>query len=1172
MCCCDDIGVAAFIHYGPTGIPPSLVADVPIIENYATPCSPFCLQDEDEIHPKVNAEKYFIDNDFVDEETGLVRVGLEVFVQPVTDYVCTQNLEVCNSECIDESSNDEEGACCFCNSPVNVPDFCVDDTSELECNELGGEFQGEDTNCGDQRRTNRRTPDGELIEQIIPGSDPPEYEPQTESICNVFCDVDLSCEDDPCQERCEDPIYGACCTVGGCSERTKSDSNPATLSCDDIGGRWQGDNTVCEDVDCRCDEEEEDVCDFSASGSACSRSYAEKYAAAIQEGCDVSNVLAPCLTVGGDHCTVCPGGCCAFYKPEYESENVTYCSVMSQSGCESLGLQLAAENYQGGTIYGGVGTYCNTIPWPGDYGDGCGTPGSLPCLKPDNWDCCYTGPEGPSSIFDYFNSDCVNYDCFDISSICNPPDPEEGGDPSLGGTCCINGRCAHSIPESCCGRFGGVYKNLPCGERHQNGESVCGDPEPYNPYGSCCKNGECNDNVRMCDCIDCDNLTPGENSDTYGDLCDLSSGIISLDSYEVDSPEGGMWSSDSCACRKSRAFYPTPYCPSTDYPLCDDFISYSFGGIFASVILDPVTNELIFSYRQQLFESLGIDFPIDIGGSDVDEEDVFEDQTQVNEYVLEYIKSFLEKKKEFCCAYDYEDLYPSVFNPFDPPPIVDPREDPAKFLARSLCRPSYVVKFPTEGFYNLEEYLDEGKVSVGDEFERYRVCDGEAGEGPCQPYSVGGDVVPEDIDLIQSPFYNSFGFGPISGWRCSEYHTCGFEVDVDKPCVDDEYEPDTCQCDCHRCIAKCVEYEFIGDDGEPNDVTPAPDGPVGFSHCNDLDGRLGSGLDDLPRACPPKPPQCFDLPFEHVYTANDIECVNGVSPDEDECQIVELEPLCTEDRNCYSEPFVGWKKLSKEELESPDAPAFYWNHFEERNDGITQYLFDKIVERFGPQRLPSGKINPYPAQIYFSFDPTHGNYSDDIGVYPPWEYVLRNLYEKIRDEYDSITDEEGEPIIDEETGQPLYYDLDEQVAFTKFYVSSLPSKDLPLASNEYYPLDEGEWLANSCNRVFLNRYGITGPSEEDGWPIQQSDGWDNEYPSCRGQNQERLAAFTDIQSPEGLGLFDYMTSQIDLSERHYRGTHCVRGRDYPEANENAPPEDCQESICNPYNGGRPREP
>ena len=116
MCCCGD-DIAAYIHYGPAAIPADLTSDVPIIEHYKEPCSPFCLQDEDVIHPQVKAEKYFINNEFVDEDTGKVRVGMEVFVQPVTRSYCVKDFDECNTDCIDDT---EEGACCFCNDDDKV--------------------------------------------------------------------------------------------------------------------------------------------------------------------------------------------------------------------------------------------------------------------------------------------------------------------------------------------------------------------------------------------------------------------------------------------------------------------------------------------------------------------------------------------------------------------------------------------------------------------------------------------------------------------------------------------------------------------------------------------------------------------------------------------------------------------------------------------------------------------------------------------------------------------------------------------------------------------------------------------------------------------------------------------------------------------------------------------
>lgn len=57
-------------------------------------CNPFCLMDEDVIHRKVDAEKYEIDNQFIQPEQQadgtfkkMVRVGLEMFVHPYARYM-----------------------------------------------------------------------------------------------------------------------------------------------------------------------------------------------------------------------------------------------------------------------------------------------------------------------------------------------------------------------------------------------------------------------------------------------------------------------------------------------------------------------------------------------------------------------------------------------------------------------------------------------------------------------------------------------------------------------------------------------------------------------------------------------------------------------------------------------------------------------------------------------------------------------------------------------------------------------------------------------------------------------------------------------------------------------------------------------------------------------------
>ena len=92
-CCCEAGGPAVFI---------SIVDEdsSAIYEDLtgAGECNPFCLMDEDVIHPVVNPDKYQINNDFIyEEETGevdedgepimerKVRVGLEVLLHPLNN-------------------------------------------------------------------------------------------------------------------------------------------------------------------------------------------------------------------------------------------------------------------------------------------------------------------------------------------------------------------------------------------------------------------------------------------------------------------------------------------------------------------------------------------------------------------------------------------------------------------------------------------------------------------------------------------------------------------------------------------------------------------------------------------------------------------------------------------------------------------------------------------------------------------------------------------------------------------------------------------------------------------------------------------------------------------------------------------------------------------------------
>ena len=82
-CCCGPSpgGPAVFISIGPDEDSSSDYSDTIDLGDG----NPFCLMDEDVIHPKIEASKYGITNEFI-EEDGMVRVGLEIFLHPSCDY------------------------------------------------------------------------------------------------------------------------------------------------------------------------------------------------------------------------------------------------------------------------------------------------------------------------------------------------------------------------------------------------------------------------------------------------------------------------------------------------------------------------------------------------------------------------------------------------------------------------------------------------------------------------------------------------------------------------------------------------------------------------------------------------------------------------------------------------------------------------------------------------------------------------------------------------------------------------------------------------------------------------------------------------------------------------------------------------------------------------------
>jgi hypothetical protein len=788
--------------------------------------------------------------------------------------------------------------------------------------------------------------------------------------------------------------------------------------------------------------------------------------------------------------------------------------------------------------------------------------------------------------------------------------------------------------------------------------------------------------------------------DGYGRDCKgIDGGIIDLDSYyeeQIDDykAEGlAIWSENSCACRKKTVRYPTPYCPVTDQPTCPPFglglaqllPSGDVGGPGAIEFTDPETGE-VGPFREYVLNKIGIPDPAEIPrGRFDDPESPVSNLTQARTYAEDYINSLLDGLETWCCRIDskLDDAGVQGYEYAEPPVSTYVQ------LYNRFCKSGYyVLKWPERdpGDYN----------SLNDVFDDYYFCDTSAGDGPCIPFTSGNSNSNEAAggNDVAGGFQEASTLYAMASAPCVEYGLCGFDPPDNRPCVDDRpggAGSTACDCECKMCIANCVEYDWglsEADDGEDeppeipmgSDPTVIPEGlsggfdfgyprgipddesvkPTDFTHCADLDGQLNLGgyplddlediLDDLeqdeqpedtdprPNACPPPPPDCgFTLPFEHVYTTSNIECVKGTS--DDKCNKLDLEGLCTEEKRCYSEPFVGWKlkveddpsleEERDERVEEGESPYSYdnnlggyiWNNWIERDDGITQYLFDKLIERFGPLRLPSGRINPFPDKIYFSFDPEYVQKSEKRGIpyeYAPWKWVLRNLYEKIREEYDTV-DEDDDNVVGITGGDgTLYYPTAFQVAYNKFNVYSTPT-DFISPIGGYYYCNESFFDGFDTEFVNVPAYGATGPDPNVNvpWGSFTDSYLKYEYPSCRGNNQFGLARAAGISGPidqrdveipiGGIGGFDYMTSHVDLVERHYggqdyleakrkgdlyvifngaygKGRQCVKGRAWPEADfsltggtgdnaggpTGAEPLECGEKICNPFAGEWPR--
>tara|TARA_Y100001963_G_C6791173_1_gene455472 strand:- start:5329 stop:6324 length:996 start_codon:yes stop_codon:yes gene_type:complete len=99
LCCCQAGGPAAFIIIGPDEDGWADYSDTLDLGN----CNPFCMMDEDVIHPVVDVEKYkipasnpyiFYEQDTDGNEVAKVRIGLELFLRPkcrADEWYCEGN-------------------------------------------------------------------------------------------------------------------------------------------------------------------------------------------------------------------------------------------------------------------------------------------------------------------------------------------------------------------------------------------------------------------------------------------------------------------------------------------------------------------------------------------------------------------------------------------------------------------------------------------------------------------------------------------------------------------------------------------------------------------------------------------------------------------------------------------------------------------------------------------------------------------------------------------------------------------------------------------------------------------------------------------------------------------------------------------------------------------------
>jgi len=128
--------------------------------------------------------------------------------------------------------------------------------------------------------------------------------------------------------------------------------------------------------------------------------------------------------------------------------------------------------------------------------------------------------------------------------------------------------------------------------------------------------------------------------------------------------------------------------------------------------------------------------------------------------------------------------------------------------------------------------------------------------------------------------------------------------------------------------------------------------------------------------CPPEPPQCMDLPFDKYDFTFDDQCVGDVGEwhpnagGQPDAWTYSHEPPCLKIHpySCYQHP----KEISQCPYTSagPQWPPNWGDLYQGQPHSISlrdmvEQVVDQIITRFGPPVFPTGRVNPYPEQIWF---------------------------------------------------------------------------------------------------------------------------------------------------------------------------------------------------------------